>query len=292
MTPNAAGCDVQAPEWRIEIWSAAASADLPGNLERRCQAWLTAEERQRAARFRKLTTRNQHIVGRGMARRLLAMPPVDSPVASPLAPTEIVLGFTTHGKPFVAAPQRLAQPFNVAHTEGMVLFASCPAAAAWPAVAASDAAGSDASALNPAAPDPAAAAMLGVDVEPLSRRTDVALAERYFAAPEVQYVLDHRDAEARLAAFLRVWTLKEALIKAIGTGLTMPLADFAFEGIDDERPRVRMLNPALGSGDCWQFIRFSPAPGYIGALAWHAGPTDRAVAYRLRSFESLLESHD
>lgn len=280
MNPNSTGCDVQAPDLLIEVWSAAASADLPGALERSCQSWLTAAERQRAARFRKLTTRNQHVVGRGMARRLLAVPPADGTAAPPLAPADIVLGFTTHGKPFVAAPQRLARPFNVAHTEGMVLFASCPAAVTEPA------------APDPAAPDAATGAMIGVDVEPLFRRTDVALAERYFAAPEVQYVFDHRDAEARLAAFLRVWTLKEALIKAIGTGLTLPLADFAFEDIDQERPRVRMLNPALGSGDAWQFIRFSPAPGYIGALAWHAGPTDRAVAYRLRSFESLLESHD
>lgn len=239
----------------IDVWSAAASSGPPGELERRCEAWLTEDERQRAARFRKDTTRNQHVVGRGMTRKLLC--------GQQVAPERIELGFLPHGKPFVAAPPQAARPFNVAHTEGLVLFASCHGAIA-------------------------SEAALGVDVERLSRRTDVELAQRYFAAPEVEYVWDHRDADRRQYAFLRVWTLKEAFIKAIGTGLTMPLADFAFEQIDSERPRVRLLNPALETGEHWQFIAFHPAADYIGAVAISGLPPEQPAGLRLQPFEALL----
>lgn len=245
----------------IEVWSAEASAGQPGELERRCTSWLTDEERQRAMRFRKDTSRNQHIVGRGMTRKLLT----DSASES-FEPSQIVLSFTPHGKPFVSSPQELACPFNVAHTDSMVLFANCPRN------------------LYPQN----GVVTIGVDVERISRRTDTALAQRYFAAPEVDYVFDHRDPEHQRAAFLRVWTLKEAFIKAIGTGLTMPLGDFAFENIDSPRPRVRMLSPALGDGQQWQFLTFAPAEGFVAALAIDTSPGVGAAALRLRRFESLI----
>lgn len=245
----------------IKVWFANASSDRPGELERRCQTWLTPEERERAGRFRVLTARNQHIVGRGMARKLLANAAAgqgDDQTSQTFEPTEIVFSFTQFGKPFVVAPEPLVRPFNVAHTDGMVLCAIRRGGS------------------------------VGVDVERISRRTDVALAERYFAKPEVEYVLDHADADGKLRAFLRVWTLKESFIKAIGTGLSMPLADFAFENIDDQRPQVKMLNPLLEDGRRWQFITFSPREGYIAALAVGDADEQSRPELDLQRFESLL----
>jgi len=255
-------------ESMIKVWSANASSDLPGELERRCLNWLTPEEVERADRFRVLTARNQHVVGRGMARKLLASTVDGDSVAGvaqgqirrTFSPTEIVFSFTQFGKPFVIAPQPLVRPFNVAHTDGMVLFADSQGGS------------------------------VGVDVERISRRTDVALAERYFAKPEVEYVMDHFDADMKLHAFLRVWTLKESFIKAIGTGLSMPLADFAFENIDDQRPRVKMLNPSLEDGRQWQFITFSPRDGYIAAVAIDDTDQQSPPEMDLKRFESLLST--
>lgn len=249
----------------IKVWFANASSDRPGELERRCQTWLTPEERERAGRFRVLTARNQHIVGRGMARKLLANAAAgqgDDQTSQTFEPTEIVFSFTQFGKPFVVAPEPLVRPFNVAHTDGMVLCAIRRGGNVGGSV--------------------------GVDVERISRRTDVALAERYFAKPEVEYVLDHADADGKLRAFLRVWTLKESFIKAIGTGLSMPLADFAFENIDDQRPQVKMLNPLLEDGRRWQFITFSPREGYIAALAVGDADEQSRPELDLQRFESLL----
>ncbi len=236
----------------IEVWTAAAARDTPGELESRCQLWLTESECRRADRFRVATARNQHVVGRGMARRLLTR-------GSAVDPRSVVFEPAPHGKPYVVAPGEVARPFNVSHTDGLVLFAG------------------------------GRCGEIGVDVERLSRRTDVMLAERYFATAEVEYVFDHRDPDRQRLAFLRVWTLKEALIKAIGTGLTLPLADFAFYDIDAERPRVRMLKPSLGDGDAWRFIAFAPADGYVAALALDVAAADTMPGdLKLGRFETWL----
>ncbi len=235
----------------VEIWAAEASASEPGALEHRCRQWLTPEEWEGALRLRQPSSRNQHVVGRGMVRKLLTL-------RTDFDPKEVVLDRAEKGKPFVVAPEAVNRPFNVSHTEGMVLFAAVDRGA------------------------------IGVDVERLSRKTDVGLAERYFAPAEVDYVFSERDPEQRMEAFLRVWTLKEAFIKAIGTGLTMPLGDFAFEQLDAVRPSVRMLNPNLTNDGNWQFISFVPNPGYIAAVAIRdtAGECHRDL--RLQRFETLL----
>ncbi len=213
----------------IDLWCGRASAADPGELESCCEAALCDDERSGAQRYRRLTTRNQHIVGRGMARTLLA--------GQGVLPQQIQFSFNAHGKPDVIAPETVKRPFNIAHTEGLVVFAACDSG------------------------------QIGVDVERLSRATDVNLSRRYFAAPEVDYVMSQDSDEARTTAFLRVWTLKESFIKAIGRGLSIPLADFAFEQIDSPQPSIRMLRPGLGNADDWRFACVSPADGYLAAIA-------------------------
>lgn len=235
----------------VEIWAAEASTGEPGELERRCRGWLTPEEWELAQRLRQASSRNQHVVGRGMARKLLTL-------RTDFDPAEVVLAREEKGKPFVVAPQSTIRPFNVSHTEGMVLFAAVDCGA------------------------------IGVDVERLSRKTDIGLAERYFAPAEVDYVYSSHAPERRLAAFLRVWTLKEAFIKAIGTGLTMPLGDFTFEQIDTVRPRVRMLKPNRTDDDCWHFMSLVPKPGYIAAVAIRETGGEVPPDLRLQRFETLL----
>lgn len=129
--------------------------------------------------------------------------------------------------------------------------------------------------------------LVGIDVERLNRRTDPALADRYFSKPEVDYVRAHTGDEARRFAFLRVWTLKESFIKAIGTGLQTPLADFTFDQIDSECPTIRMLDPKLRSDRKWRFFSISPRPGFIGAIAV-ATSANVETAYELHSFDDLV----
>lgn len=185
-----------------------------------------------------------------MARTLLA--------SGCVSPQEIEFELNAHGKPAVISPVAAKRPFNIAHTEGLVVFASCDQG------------------------------HIGVDVERISRDTDVALAKRYFAESEVEFVMSQSSDEERRLAFLRVWTLKESFIKAIGKGLAIPLADFAFEQIESHSPCVRILNDAWNDGSEWQFACVSPAEGYLASVALTNVPEGKPMEVRLRDFRSRV----
>ena len=236
----------------IDLWHATSSTDQPGRVEDCCRVWLDREEVERANRFRRPSNRNQHVIGRGMARKLLG--------SDAVAPESIQFAVEVHGKPYVAQPESAKQPFNIAHTEGLVM---C---------------GIGSRSLT----------QLGVDVERLGRQTDPELAERFFSQPEVRYLNGHQCADARRHAFLRVWTLKESFIKAIGTGMQTPLADFAFMDIDSDSPTIRMLNPKLDSDAQWDFFAIEPRPGFIGAVAVSQRGGASKVQLDLRCFDDLV----
>ena len=111
---------------------------------------------------------------------------------------------------------------------------------------------------------------VGVDVEAADRRVRVAeLARRYFAPAETEGLLAlHGD--ARRLAFLRLWCAKEAVLKAHGYGLAFGLHRLVFDPAS-EAPRLLRCDPALGRPADWVLHGFSPAPGYVAALAWHPG---------------------
>jgi len=240
----------------VSIWHAANSSGEPGQTEKRCESWLDQSDLQRAARFRRATTRNQHVIGRGMSRRLLGRDVVD--------PQSIEFGIEPHGKPVVHRPLEANRPFNVTHTDGLVM---CGIGTADHQT-------------------------IGLDVERLDRRTDTSLADRYFSKPEVRFLNKFRTDESRRRTFLRIWTLKESFIKAIGTGLTMPLSDFTFEQINSDNPTIRMLNEELESDLGWRFYSFEPRPGFVAALAVATADIETDIDYELIGFEDWIERSD
>lgn len=72
---------------------------------------------------------------------------------------------------------------------------------------------------------------LGVDTEVI-RRIDLKLAKRFFAEEEYRYLADLPEDDAQWT-FFRLWTLKESFVKAIGTGLKIPLSAFRFQLAED-----------------------------------------------------------
>ncbi len=123
---------------------------------------------------------------------------------------------------------------------------------------------------------------VGVDVEALDQELEVAsLAHRHLSPGEAASMANLGIGESTLS-FLRSWTLKEAVRKAIGIGLAMdtrawPVA-IGPEGVasfSDDRDRP--------PGE-WCMRSFRPAPGYVAALAVTAGSTDLG---RLPDAESI-----
>lgn len=66
---------------------------------------------------------------------------------------------------------------------------------------------------------------LGCDIE-LVRPFKERVAERFFHPSETAMLAAEPDPAKRQALFFRLWTLKESVLKAAGTGLTQPLNSF------------------------------------------------------------------
>ena len=173
---------------------------------------LSADERERTARFYAERHRGRYASGRATLRRLLG-------AHLGCAPSEIEFTLGPFGKPYLHGADT---QFNVSHCEDVALIAVADGVAA-----------------------------LGVDIE-LSREGvgGVDIAQRFFSKGEVARLLalqlDERD-----DAFLRCWTRKEALLKGHGGGLTLPLHDFQVS-LEPRRPAAIVeYGPAL-SGGSWQ----------------------------------------
>lgn len=75
---------------------------------------------------------------------------------------------------------------------------------------------------------------LGMDLEQV-KRADLKVAKRFFQKEEYEYLADRKE-EERADAFCRIWTGKEAVLKAAGTGLCVPLAGFSVLGKTPDDP--------------------------------------------------------
>jgi 4'-phosphopantetheinyl transferase len=127
---------------------------------------------------------------------------------------------------------------------------------------------------------------LGLDVERIDRSADVRrLAACFFTTAETAALVTRRI--DRCARFLDLWTLKEAFIKAIGTGLSQPLDSFSFDLDRDERHIGFAAPPGYDASE-WQFALYVPAPDARLAVAVHA-PGSRPLrwqAHELRDRDS------
>ncbi len=142
---------------------------------------------------------------------------------------------TPPGKPFLIEEDGFSASFSLSHTHGMVACALTAAAA------------------------------LGVDVECIDRKVDSAdIAARFFAPAEAAH-LAQLDGEVRRERFFDLWTLKEALVKALGVGLAESLNRFAFAVAPDGG--ISLSAPAGIGAQSWQFGLFAPGPRHRLAVA-------------------------
>lgn len=120
---------------------------------------------------------------------------------------------------------------------------------------------------------------LGVDIESSDRaRPYRDIAHRYFTADEAA-ALSALSEERLRRSFLDLWSVKEAVLKAIGRGIAFGLnrVGFALDA-DGAVAELTHLAEEAGAPAQWHIVRLAPAPGVTGALAWH-GPARRIRAF-------------
>lgn len=116
---------------------------------------------------------------------------------------------------------------------------------------------------------------LGVDIEVRSRQVPVAgLSRRFFGTAEAAALARIAPGD-RTTAFLQLWTQKEAVLKALGQGLSFGLDRVEFEvGANGEIGPMRRIASAGGHPDEWQVRRFAPDEGLTGSIAWRGPPRE------------------
>lgn len=186
----------------------------------RWEPLLSFDERCRAATYRLPRDRHRFTARRGWLRALLAE-------ETGSAPAELRFATGEHGKPYL--PDLLALDFSLSHSAGTALAAI--------------------STIGP----------VGCDIEARrSAKADPRVAEHFFSLRE-RADLARRPAEAWIDGFFAIWTRKEAVVKAIGTGLAMPLQSFS---VSLDAP-ARITEGAAG----WKLQPLSAPPGFTAALA-------------------------
>jgi len=108
---------------------------------------------------------------------------------------------------------------------------------------------------------------LGVDIEKIREEVDTAaLAQRFFS-PREGAGLQALPDNLRVPGFFACWTRKEAFLKATGTGLSFPLADFSVTTHPHLPPQLEDLQGDTEARQRWFFTDLSVGSAYRAALA-------------------------
>jgi 4'-phosphopantetheinyl transferase len=171
----------------LRLWCV--DLDVREQAEAGLRGELSPGEIARAERFASPRVRRRFVVARGTLRALLGFLLEERPRSVPIAEG-------SSGKPRLAEPEPRLH-FNVSHSGDLAL------------VCVAD------------------GLEVGVDLESVRPvPSAVAIARRCFTPAEASFVEDgaQEDVDRR---FLRCWTRKEALVKALGTGLDRDLRNFS-----------------------------------------------------------------
>ena len=196
---------------------------------------LSAEELARTSRYRHAVDRDRARTSRGLLRRLLAGYLGTSPAA-------VTIETGRFGKPQLAGDTNdTTIAFNASGSAHLALFA----------FASSSPVGVDIEAF---------AATPGAPGKALPSPRDIRSMATRFAADEAALIHGLPEADAA-AAFLRLWTCKEACLKCLGTGLQTPLDEIRIELLDDTRARGRLAS------ERFTIRTFAPVAGATAAVA-------------------------
>jgi 4'-phosphopantetheinyl transferase len=150
-----------------------------------------------------------------------------------IAPSQVVFAYTSHNKPYL--PDH-ALHFNLSDAKHLALYAF-------------------------------AYAPIGIDVEDVHTMSDMDdVAALMFSPVENAVYRALPDAE-KAEGFFNCWTRKEAFIKAIGEGLSYPLADFDVTLKPNEPATILRIHDDTRAADHWMLCDLAPEKGFRAALA-------------------------
>lgn len=190
---------------------------------------LSTEERERAGKFLQEQHRRRFVAGRGELRRILSR-------YLALSPRALVLDYGREGKPFCATqPAGWKIHFNLSHSENVAALAI------------------------------SGAFEVGIDVE-LIRPIEENVPLEVFSMQEHAAFIALPDAE-RQTVFFENWARKEACLKALGTGFTLPPTHFEFDLSIRGDTTPRLVGGEAPEAAHWRIRALSFSPNCAGVVA-------------------------
>jgi 4'-phosphopantetheinyl transferase len=212
----------------VHVWRA--SLNHPQNRLQQLRGTLSADEAERAARFHFERDRQHFIAARGLLREILSR-------YLKLSPDDLRFKYTSYGKPYLTDECGGAWlRFNVSHSGELALYAL------------------------------SRERELGVDIEQL--RTDIEhqqIASQFFSEQEIA-ALHALPTDLQHEAFFLCWTRKEAYIKGIGEGLSLPLHSFDVSLTPGAPAALLAVRGDAQEAARWTLQALEPGSGYRAAL--------------------------
>ena len=211
----------------IVIWPLTVSAERLATL----RDTLSPDELARIAKMRLESAAQEFIIGRGMARELLA-------AEFGCEPCDITFGTGKHGKPHLEHPSSdLA--FNISHSSGFCALAL------------------------------GRFTRIGVDIEAL-RPTVGDIASSVFTSRELDHYETVSPTD-QMRVFFRGWVAKEAYLKATGEGLAGGLKSLELDLTAHSEIRPIAIRGDAAGPRSWQFHAFDVSETIVGAVAIETG---------------------
>ena len=216
------------PHDEVQLWRI--DLEAVGSDESRWRKNLSPDELERASRFHFPRDRQRFAASRSLLRILLAGYLATDPAA-------VSFSYSEKGKPSLGPAYAGSNlKFNISHSGGVTLLAFTRGRE------------------------------IGVDVEQVRGDSDLQAIARRFFSPKERARLADLPVEKTVDAFFRCWTRKEAYIKAVGDGLSLPLDQFDVSFDAGEASALLATRPDASEPGHWLLREVPAGPGYIAAL--------------------------
>ena len=205
--------------------------DVDAGSAREAVELLSPDERRRARRFARERDRRRFTVARAGLRRHIGS-------LLGAAPETIEFAYGARGKPRLGGRHAKADlRFNVSHCGDVVALAFTSRGA------------------------------IGVDIEAVRDVPDAEAITERLGSDSERRAWQSLAARDRVRGFFNWWTRKEALVKARGGGLSMPLDAFDVTLAPGAPARLLRVTDATADATGWSLDEFLPGPGLVGAVA-------------------------
>lgn len=207
---------------------------------------LDTHERQRARRYHFDRDRARFIVRHVTLRQILA-------AYTGIAPRDVGYAYNSYGKPELARGMAASElRFNLSHSADWVLLGLT------------------------SGPD------VGVDIEAARELPEADHIVRTNFTPNEVATWDGLALDMRNDAFFAAWTRKEAVLKALGTGLSADLGRFEVTLDPDGPARLVAFDSESDAAERWSLESFQFIPGYWAAVATAKKDVVPALASRMQ----------